>query len=204
MRNCILQYGIVSMYLLVHAAREDDIVDDLLKAKLLTEEEAHIIRLANLFQRAMIPWSWILRVCYESWMLQGLPPPNFERLQDQVIKSRDAMQVIHTILDTQIPFAYAHAIIGIVGIANMIIIIRAAAKMSQLFTGEEQLWRTDPDVLLQVLIPEIIYVVFVPALYTGCLQICEAIDNPLLNTYLSFPAEFYYEYIKHVGVASEA
>ena len=29
----------------------------------------------NANQRPMILWAWILRITYESWMLEGLPPP---------------------------------------------------------------------------------------------------------------------------------
>ena len=73
MRNCVSHWGIASVYLLAGACREKEVIEDLVQNGLISGEEANILQLVTPFQRPQLLWGWILRVCYECWMLESNP-----------------------------------------------------------------------------------------------------------------------------------
>ena len=58
--------------------------------------QVEIIGLVPAAHRPEILWAWILRVCYESWMLEKRPPPLFGVIQDQICQARNGIQAANT------------------------------------------------------------------------------------------------------------
>merc|ERR1719446_1677057 len=74
MREQCARYALLSVNLLVKAARDIDKVEDLVQKGFIKERERYAIESAAPYQRAMVCWAWILRVNDEAFMRAELPP----------------------------------------------------------------------------------------------------------------------------------
>ena len=106
-REQVNRYGIVSITLLVKAARDNNDLSDLVGRSLLTPKEAEAVRKVALYQRVMVLWSWITRLINDEMLAAGIGPPLVKEAILQCTRARDGVQVIHTYLNTQLPFGYA-------------------------------------------------------------------------------------------------
>merc|ERR1740121_2281069 len=75
----LAKFGLVSIQLIIKAARSHDDINDLFTEVLLTQDEVDYLLKLDPFQRPMAVWAWILRVCQFAWI--GLPPPEFNPIQ---------------------------------------------------------------------------------------------------------------------------
>jgi predicted membrane chloride channel (bestrophin family) len=186
MRNCLGHYGIAAVYLLAANCRETDVLPELQAFGLLTGEEVEIIGLVPAAHRPEILWAWILRVCYESWMLEKRPPPMFGVIQDQICQARNGIQAANTYLDTPLPFPYVQLVTLLANITNIVVCIKCG------MTFARGLRNADP---VQCVV-EVLFVVLVPFCYQGLLALTYIIFDPFGDDVLDFPVMAYTEYVK--------
>merc|ERR1719420_713333 len=104
---------------MTRAARDNDLVEDLVERGVLTPEELVLIKDLEQYQRSMVMWAWnerlLLHACEENNIAWNI----FVAMVQECCDARTGIQTIHTYLRTQIPFAYVHLITFIVNVNNV-------------------------------------------------------------------------------------
>jgi len=174
----LARFGLASVQLVVKAARHNENMSDLVANDLLTEDEVVLLQDLQPFQRAAALWSWILGLC--RFGFHGMPPPNFNLLQQRCIEAREGIQVIHTYLRTQLPFAYVHLVAWLVHLQNIVVAVKAGLEIGCEF-------RPDGQQKLEKLFQEMFSAVVVCMIYQGLLCISYLIEDPFGDDFIDFP-----------------
>merc|ERR1719387_2747534 len=192
LRETVLRYGLACTQLMVQAARKELNLDHLVEEEVLTPEEQEHLNRCNPYQRAMVMWSWILRLAYLGWKDADLFPPSLSPIILQCMKARDGIETVHTYQDTQLPFAYVHLITLLVNINNTIVAVKcgvvAAVNIRIIVdgSGESAQW--------WALINEFLTWFIVPVIYHGLLAISYVIHDPFGEDVLDLPIAAYSKY----------
>eukprot|EP00421_Protoceratium_reticulatum_P022141 CAMPEP_0168380066 /NCGR_PEP_ID=MMETSP0228-20121227/12167_1 /TAXON_ID=133427 /ORGANISM="Protoceratium reticulatum, Strain CCCM 535 (=CCMP 1889)" /LENGTH=395 /DNA_ID=CAMNT_0008393117 /DNA_START=24 /DNA_END=1208 /DNA_ORIENTATION=- len=185
-RMQVAKYGFASIELLVQAAREQEDMRSLRKLDLLTPEEIDIIMQKKvLWQRPMVIWAWIMRVCMSAMDHHLSPQPRTSAVMAQCLSARRGLATINTYLDTQLPFAYVHLITLLVNIQNLVF----AAKTGLMFAVA--IVHNDGFMMVQ----QGMSCIIVCFIYQALLQISYVILDPFGDDVLDFPIKAYMNYI---------
>merc|ERR1719443_2559859 len=114
----------LSVLLLVKAARGNHKIDDLEAKGLLKKQEREAMDPVAPFQRAMVPWAWILSLSDDAYSRAGLQPAKITSIAKKCCAARDGVQTIHTYLHTQLPYAYVHLITLLVNLQNLVLAVK--------------------------------------------------------------------------------
>ncbi|CAK0840407.1 unnamed protein product, partial [Prorocentrum cordatum] len=174
----LAKFGLASVELVIKAARGIEKIDDLEIKKFLTAEEVELLTTLTPKQRAIAVWSWIARTCRMGF--EGLPPPNFNIVQQRCIMATQSIQLIDMYLCTQLPFAYVHLLTWLVHVQNVVVALNAGLAISQYW---------DKDV--QKCLMEIIMALVVCLIYQGLLSISYVIEDPFGDDLMDFPVMAY-------------
>lgn len=174
----LAKFGLASVELVIKAARGINKIDDLEEKKFLTAEEVGILETLTPKQRSIMVWSWIARTCRMGF--EGLPPPNFNIIQQRCIMATQSIQLIDMFLCTQLPFAYVHLLTWLVHVQNVVVALNAGLAISQYW---------DKDV--QKCVMEILLALVVCLIYQGLLSISYVIEDPFGDDLMDFPVMAY-------------
>jgi len=190
-RNCVMKYGMASVELLVHAARDSDEVDTLSEQDLglLTDTEVEFMQeYEDLWQRPMVIWAWILHIVTDAMDHGRVPTPSRQAVIRQCLNARDGMAAINMFLDTQLPFAYVHLITLLVNTQNILMAIKAglifamAVEEGSVFVMVQQVFSTAIIVFL----------------YQAILSIAYMVSDPFGDDVLDFPIKAYKAYVASI------
>lgn len=185
-RQQVAKFGLASIELIVQAARGRADLDFLVEEDLLNEREAEsLLGQEELWERPMICWAWILRICLSALDYGHTPSPRTAAVMAQCVGAREGMATMNTYLDTQLPFGYVHLITLLVNLQNFTMAVKTGIIVAQAWSG-----RTWFVVAQQVL--TLVVVVF---LYQGILQISFVIADPFGDDILDFPIRGFTNYI---------
>lgn len=174
----LAKFGLASVELVIKAARGIHKIDDLEEKKFLTEEELAILETLTLKQRSVAVWAWIAQTCRMGF--EGLPPPNFNLIQQRCIMATQSIQLIDMFLCTQLPFAYVHLLTWLVHVQNLVVALNAGLVISQSY-----------DTDLQKCIMEVLLALVVCLIYQGLLSISYVIEDPFGDDLMDFPVMAY-------------
>lgn len=186
-RNQVAKYGLASIELLVKAARSNDNLESIVQKCLLTKGECEILLLMQPFQRAMAVWAWIMRIVQKACEEEKVPGPVQAGIHSKVCAARDAVQIIHTFLWTQLPFGYVHLIAWLVSIQNLVVSIKSGVIISISFSLPE------PD--LQRCAFELVSGMLMCMLYQAMVTVTYVIHDPFGEDILDFPVQAYTGYV---------
>lgn len=201
-RDLIVKWGIASIFLVVKAARnaEDDEDPETSRARdlqdlnemaekgLLSVEETHLLANSTPYGRAMAMWAWVMRLSQESLVDASGPPPHAPKLTlviNECIMAREGIQMIHTFLKTQLPFAYVHLITVIVNMNNIVLSITCGTIFTISFSNRD----------FQTMVYQVMKFILVPILYHGLLSISYVIHDPFGDDMLDFPIAAFIKYV---------
>mmetsp|Transcript_68669 Transcript_68669/g.182944 ORF Transcript_68669/g.182944 Transcript_68669/m.182944 type:complete len:493 (-) Transcript_68669:69-1547(-) len=162
-------------------ARGIDDTMDLVEDGLLQDWEGDVLADVELQERPLVIWTLVLRECTASMSAVGVAPPNQNMLILECLRARDAVQNIHTYLDSQLPFTYVHLIVTLVSVNNVLIVLKCGFTFGVAYLDGQSI-----KMLCQV-----IYLVVVPALYEALLCISYVLEDPFGEDMLDFPIAAY-------------
>lgn len=187
-RDLVVKWGMASIFLLVKAARDDNNDTDLVSKGLLSAAELERLSDVSLHGRAMVMWAWIMRISQETFEAARGPRPHAPKLMavfNQCIAARNGIQVIHTYLQTQLPFAYVHLLTLLVNVNNLVVAIKCGAVFIVALAKDDH----------QTMGYQLLMLVLVPVLYHGLLSISYVIQDPFGEDMLDFPIAAFVEYV---------
>mmetsp|Transcript_85817 Transcript_85817/g.199487 ORF Transcript_85817/g.199487 Transcript_85817/m.199487 type:complete len:417 (-) Transcript_85817:52-1302(-) len=185
-RNQVAKYGFASIELLVQAARNREEFDALTVSDLLTEVEVGALKKTEiLWQRPMMLWVWIMRICVAAMDHHKSPAPRTAMIMTQCIGAREGMATINTYLDTQLPFAYVHLITLLVNVQNVMIAIKSGIIFATGIPSRD--WF--------LMIQQFMTLCVVCFIYQALLQISYTIMDPFGDDILDFPIKAYTNYL---------
>lgn len=203
-RDTIVKWSIASIFLVVKAARNntDEDGEDPEKARardlkdlsemqdkgLLSAEEVELLATSTPYGRAMALWGWVMRLSQESLIDASGPPPHAPKLTlviNECIMAREGIQMIHTFLQTQLPFAYVHLITLIVNMNNIVLSMTCGTIFTISFSNHDY----------QTMAYQVLKFILVPVLYHGLLSISYVIHDPFGDDMLDFPIAAFIKYV---------
>lgn len=187
-RDYVVKWGLASIFLLVKGARGSKECSDMAKKGLLSENEVDALKDVSENGRAMVMWSWIMRLAQETFESARGPRPHAPKLMlifNQCISARDGIQTIHTYLQTQLPFAYVHLLTLLVNVNNLVISIKCGAVFIVALAKDDH----------QTMAYQVLMFLLVPVLYHGLLSISYVIHDPFGEDMLDFPIAAFVEYV---------
>jgi hypothetical protein len=186
LRNQVAKYGIASVELLVQAARDRENLATLREMDVLSYDEIDAVaKKTHMWQRPMMMWAWIMRICVGSLDHNKSPPPVAAQVIAHCLKAREGMSTINAHLDTQLPFAYVHLITLLVNLQNFVFAILSGITIAVSFA--DQNWA--------VIIQQTVSCVLVTLIYQALLQITYMILDPFGDDVLDFPIKAYTTFI---------
>jgi len=186
LRNQISKYGFASVQLLIQAARQKEDMQAMLDYGYLTTFEVSSVReLTDLWQRPMILWAWIMRICVSAFDHNKSPAPRSGAVMAECIQAREGMATINTYLDTQLPFAYVHLITLLVNVQNIVISLKAGFVFATAIPGQEFFKMTQ----------QVLTLILICFIYQALLQISYMILDPFGDDVLDFPMKAYGNYL---------
>lgn len=186
LRNQVAKYGFASVELLVQAAKDDADMDRLIEEDFLTEVEcAALSKVPLLWQRPMVIWAWIMRICTSAMDHHKTPASRVNSVIQQCINAREGMATINTYLDTQLPFAYVHLITLLVNVQNLVISVKSGIIFATAI----------PEVNIFLMIQQALTLLIVCFIYQALLQISYMIMDPFGDDVLDFPIKAYTSYL---------
>lgn len=187
-RDLVVKWGMASIFLLIKAAREDYNDEDLMKKGLLSPSEIEKLKGISPDGRAMVMWAWIMRIAQETFESARGPRPHAPKLMavfNQCIAARNGIQVIHTYLKTQLPFAYVHLLTLLVNVNNLVVSIKCGIVFIVALAKDDH----------QTMGYQFLMLMLVPVLYHGLLSISYVIQDPFGEDVLDFPIAAFVEYV---------
>jgi hypothetical protein len=184
-RDQVLRYGLVSILLLVKAARGKEEINDLIAKEYLRPSEAEILLSVMPFQRCMVVWSWIIVCCDEAFTAAKRPIGNTLVVAKQATKARDGIQTIHTYLHSQLPYAYVQLVSALVNISNTIFSMKSGYFFGKAFLQGD----------VNGMGIEVVMILLAPTSYAALLAITYSIEDPFGEDMLDFPIAAYTEYV---------
>eukprot|EP00408_Alexandrium_pacificum_P028540 CAMPEP_0171206328 /NCGR_PEP_ID=MMETSP0790-20130122/27006_1 /TAXON_ID=2925 /ORGANISM="Alexandrium catenella, Strain OF101" /LENGTH=429 /DNA_ID=CAMNT_0011671869 /DNA_START=144 /DNA_END=1431 /DNA_ORIENTATION=+ len=186
LRNQVAKYGFASVELLVQAARDESSFDRLIEYDFLTDPECQALeKVDQLWQRPMVVWAWIMRICISAMDHQKVPPPRVNTLMAQCVNAREGMATINTYLDTQLPFAYVHLITLLVNVQNLVVSVKSGIIFATAL----------PELNFFLMIQQTLTLLIVCFIYQALLQISYMIMDPFGDDVLDFPIKAYTSYL---------
>jgi len=188
-RNQVAKFGIASVELIVQAARGVEDLDSLVKMDCLSSEEADALqRLPITWERPIICWAWILRICMSAMDYAKTPAPRTAMVMKECLVAKEGMATMNMYLDTQLPFGYVHLMTLLVNVQNMVMTLKAGILFAQAYA----LGNTN------LMVQQCISCLLIVLLYQGILQISYVIADPFGNDIINFPITGYMNYIAAV------
>merc|ERR1719215_869040 len=121
----------------MQAARMKENLKMLTDGDMLTPIEVNAIsQLTDLWQRPMILWAWIMRVCVSAMDHNKSPAPRTSAVMAECVQAREGMATINTYLDTQLPFAYVHLITLLVNVQNIVLSAKCGVIFATAIPGQ--------------------------------------------------------------------
>jgi len=137
------------------------------------------------YQRPMMMWAWIMRICVASLDHNKSPAPIAAQIIGHCLKAREGMATMNHYLDTQLPFAYVHLITFLVNVQNFVFAILSGVTVAVNFAAQNATG----------IIQQIIACFLVVLIYQSLLQITALIEDPFGDDVLDFPVKHYTTYI---------
>jgi len=186
LRNQVAKYGIASIELLVQAARDKENIQALLDMDVLTPPEVEAVKKKTyIWQRPMMMWAWIMRICLASLDHNKSPPPVAAQTITHCLNAREGMATINAYLDTQLPFAYVHLITLLVNLQNLVFAILSGITIAVAYA----------DGNVAVIIQQSVSCMLVTLIYQALLQITYMVLDPFGDDVLDFPIKAYTTFI---------
>jgi len=188
-RNQIAKFGMASVELIVQAARDRPNLELLVEMDCLGSEEAAALqRLPITWERPIICWAWILRICMSAMDYAKTPAPRTAMVMRECLVAKEGMTTMNMYLDTQLPFGYVHLMTLLVNLQNMVMTLKAGILFAQAFA------LGNTNLMLQQSVSCMVIVL----LYQGILQISYVIADPFGDHIINFPIRGYMNYIAAV------
>eukprot|EP00419_Tripos_fusus_P026837 CAMPEP_0172725786 /NCGR_PEP_ID=MMETSP1074-20121228/89289_1 /TAXON_ID=2916 /ORGANISM="Ceratium fusus, Strain PA161109" /LENGTH=426 /DNA_ID=CAMNT_0013552645 /DNA_START=74 /DNA_END=1354 /DNA_ORIENTATION=+ len=185
-RNQVAKYGLASVELLVQAARRQDDLDYLMDRDILSQAEVEAVaRKTYPYQRPMMMWAWIMRICVGSLDHNKSPPPVAAQVIKHCLFAREGMAVINAHLDTQLPFAYVHLITFLVNVQNFVFAVLSGVTIAVDFAKSN----------VTAMVQQLVSCLLVVLIYQALLQITYVVLDPFGDDVLDFPIKAYTTYI---------
>jgi len=188
-RNQIAKFGMASVELIVQAARNRPDLDLLVDMDCLNRDEANSLeRLPITWERPIICWAWILRICMSAMDYAKTPAPRTAMVMRECLAAKEGMTTMNMYLDTQLPFGYVHLMTLLVNLQNMVMTLKAGILFAQAYA----LGNTN------LMVQQCISCLVIVLLYQGILQISYVIADPFGDDIINFPIRGYMNYIAAV------
>lgn len=188
-RNQIAKFGIASVELIVQAARRRERLELLVQMDCLTEWQRDALqRLDILWERPIVCWAWILRICMSAMDYAKTPAPRTAMVMKECLVAKEGMTTMNMYLDTQLPFGYVHLMTLLVNLQNLVMALKAGILFAHAYALDK------PNLMVQQCISCLVIVL----LYQGILQISYVIADPFGDDVINFPIRGYMNYIAAV------
>jgi len=186
LRNQVAKYGIASVELLVQSATGKDNLKELVAMDVLTPAEVEAVaRKSHPYQRPMMMWAWIMRICVASLDHNKSPAPIAAKIIKHCCEAREGMAAIEHYLGTQLPFAYVHLITLLVNMQNIIFSILSGVTVA-VNLGMQNV----AGIIIQIVACFVVVLI-----YQSLLQITVHVQDPFGDDVLDFPIKSYTTYI---------
>eukprot|EP00746_Dinoflagellata_sp_MGD_P009422 gnl/MRDRNA2_/MRDRNA2_119164_c0_seq1.p1 gnl/MRDRNA2_/MRDRNA2_119164_c0~~gnl/MRDRNA2_/MRDRNA2_119164_c0_seq1.p1 ORF type:complete len:508 (-),score=80.53 gnl/MRDRNA2_/MRDRNA2_119164_c0_seq1:15-1538(-) len=192
-KDQVLKYALASVTMLINAVRGNDSIDNLGPKRdyLLTEQELNILLDISYRSRPVVMWGWIYALVVKICDEEGVPAARQRDLSQQCVHARDAVSVVWTYLNTQLPFAYVHLVTLLVNVNNLVMAWKCGLVFAvSVFDGESQR-----------AVNQLLYIFLVPMLYHGLLSISYIIHDPFGEDMLDFPIMAFQEYMNETAAS---
>lgn len=191
-RELVLRWGALSHELMYKQIRGEHDLSDLAEKGLLTDDEMSI--LDPLSSRPQCVWAWMCS--YMAHLAYGEPECGGSRLPHAVTllpqllglccKARDAIGLLFTYTDSQVPFRYIHILSFIVWVHNLVQALASAVR----FSFE---WQHG---VKSAIMSEMVFLIFYPIVYTSLLHVGVGMLNPMRSaTDVDFPRAAFTAYM---------
>lgn len=174
-REQVLRWGALSHELMYKQARNEHELRDLVEMGLLTQGEMLILE--PLASRPQVIWAWMCS--FMAHLAYGDPNEGGSRLPQPVTilpqllglccKARDAIGIVFTYTDSQVPFRYVHVLSFIVWMHNLIQALTSAVRITYEFKAGS----------ISGTGTEIAFLMFYPVVYTSLLHVGVGMLNPM-------------------------
>lgn len=177
-RDQVLRWGILShelMYMQAIGTEGESELGELVKHGLLLQEELRVIK--DLNSKPQVVWAWMchffVHLAYGKPENGGSTMPSPATLLPQLLgfacKARDAVGLLFTLTDSQLPFRYVHFLATIVWLHNFFQAIASAIIMEQHLANKDY----------SGVVTELVFLVTYPMLFLGLLHLGEGMLNPM-------------------------
>eukprot|EP00421_Protoceratium_reticulatum_P017938 CAMPEP_0168377528 /NCGR_PEP_ID=MMETSP0228-20121227/10871_1 /TAXON_ID=133427 /ORGANISM="Protoceratium reticulatum, Strain CCCM 535 (=CCMP 1889)" /LENGTH=430 /DNA_ID=CAMNT_0008390525 /DNA_START=32 /DNA_END=1325 /DNA_ORIENTATION=+ len=200
LRQAVAKFGFASIETMVQAARNTGDLDKLEEMQLLTAPEMNAVKNVGLWdgpnrdqnmmlwQRPMMLWAWIVRICVAALDKNKSPAPIATQVVKQCVSAREGMATMNMYMDSQLPFAYVHLITLLVNVQNIVVSAQAGVMFAKAW----------PDRDIFVMLQQVATVLVVCFIYQALLQITYMILDPFGDDVLDFPIKAYTSYVATV------
>jgi len=151
----------------------------------LAEVEAVQKKPTAYYQRPVMMWVWIARICVASLDHNKSPSPFAAKIIKHCLNAREGIATIHHYLDTQLPFAYVHLITFLVNVQNFVFAIFSGVTVAVAFATQS----------VTGIVQQIVACFLVVLIYQSLLQITVHVQDPFGDDVLDFPIKAYTTYI---------
>lgn len=186
-RRQVLRHALASVALVIAAARDEQVLSDLLARGLLKAPEVEFLERLPPFQRATACLLWILRLAEEVVASDKI---GWEReLEVDCKRAQSGLQMIHFYLNTQLPFAYVHLVT---------LLVNLNCNVAAVTTG----WcaMTAGGVFAGVVC--VVKLLIVITLYQGLLSIGYLVHDPFGSDLFVSPLVAYTDYVAETCMAA--
>jgi len=164
--------------------------DDLVKRHFLSRVEGELLSKTPCLHVAGVLWCWIQRLCVEMMRRNAEASDGYSgvperELQHQCTRAREGFELIHTYLDTQLPFAYAHLIVFAVNIVNLVVASSCGIQFAFAIKGQDY----------QAALAQAVFGVVLHSIYQGLLVVAHFVEDPFSDEEYAFPIIAYQDYV---------
>mmetsp|Transcript_92467 Transcript_92467/g.247337 ORF Transcript_92467/g.247337 Transcript_92467/m.247337 type:complete len:574 (+) Transcript_92467:33-1754(+) len=189
----VFRLAAASVLTMTRAVRSEDRYlkwEDLVKRHFLSRVEGELLSKTPCLHVSGVLWCWIQRLCVEMMRRHAESSEGFSgvperELQHQCTRAREGFELLHTYLDTQLPFAYAHLIVFAVNIVNLVVASSCGIQFA--FAVKRQDY--------QAALAQAVFGVVLHSIYQGLLVVAHFVENPFCDEEYAFPIIAFQDYV---------
>mmetsp|Transcript_53201 Transcript_53201/g.154889 ORF Transcript_53201/g.154889 Transcript_53201/m.154889 type:complete len:414 (-) Transcript_53201:27-1268(-) len=176
-REKVLRWGALSHELMYKQIHNDQDLTDLVDDGLLTSDEMVVLQPLSSRPQCICAWlcSYMAHLAYGDPAKGGSRMPHPVTMLPHLLtfccKARDAIGILFTFTDSQVPFRYVHILSFIVWTHNLVQALTSAFRMAH------ELGQASPH--YTALVAEGVFLLFYPAVYTSLLHVGAGMLNPM-------------------------
>lgn len=186
LRYCLLSYELTFM----QAQGEDASVDELVEWRLLTEDEADMLR--NEPSKPQVVWAWVAGMFSNAHRQGRICNVVLRLFYTKCMDARGGIGATFAYLDTQLPFMYVHLLACLVHAANLIAAMDAGTSAAHYVMDSTDVGGQAPKPTIRLL-----QVVLQTFFYNAVLEIGQIFSDPLGTDFEDFPRHAWHCFMRN-------